>query len=81
MGELAADIFVRIPAHTSAVALGNSGLCDLFDQARHGHLDIELDHVCYRMELRVDHWVGEVHKADYHNLGRCQPRDPPLAHG
>ena len=74
--ELVADIFVRVPAHTASLALGNGGLRDLFDQACHGHLDIELDHVGHGMELRVDHWVREVHESNYHDLRRYQPRDP-----
>lgn len=57
MSDFVASIFKRVPAHTPALALGNSGLGDLFDQACHCHLDIELDHVRDRVELSIDHWV------------------------
>lgn len=30
---------------------------DLDDEIGHGHLDIELDHVCDRVELNVDYLV------------------------
>jgi len=75
MGDLVADIFERVPAHAASLTLGNGGLRDLFDQVCHGHLDVELDRVCYRMELRVNHRVGKVHESNYHDLRRDQSRD------
>ena len=38
--------------------------CELDDERGHGHFDVELDHVGYRVKLDVDDWVGEEHEAD-----------------
>jgi hypothetical protein len=57
MSELISSVCIRVPAHTLAIALRNSGLGNFFDQACHCHLDVELDHVRDRVELSIDHWV------------------------
>ena len=38
------------------------------DEGRHGHFDVEFDHVCDGVELDVDEWVFEKHETDEHDL-------------
>ncbi len=42
--------------------------CDLSDQARHAHLDVELHCVCDRVHRREDELVGVEHHSDDQKL-------------
>jgi len=52
--------------HEFVVAGFDRVACDLCDERRHRHFDVELDHVGDGMELNVHDLVLEGHEADEH---------------